>query len=380
MNLVQRIAIGAVAGFAGALALPALANETSASYAILIDAQTEAVLFEKSADDRIAPASMSKLITLYMLFEQLADGRLKLTDTLPVSERAWRTQGSKMFVAVNSRVAVEDLIRGIVIQSGNDACIVVAEALASSETAFGEAATQKAAAIGLKNTTIKNASGLPDPGHLMSARDLATLSLRLIKDFPQYYSYFAEKEFTYNRIRQGNRNPLLYKSLGADGLKTGHIDEAGYGLAASAAQGGRRLVLVVSGFRSVNERSREAERLLEWGFREFDNYKLFSANDVVTDADVWLGVSPKVPLYVQNEITITLAKKARRGLKVSAAYTGPLASPVKKDAAVGTLLISAPEMTRLEFPIYAGASVEQLGLLSRINAAVSYLVWGSVVR
>ncbi|MSP52179.1 MAG: D-alanyl-D-alanine carboxypeptidase [Alphaproteobacteria bacterium] len=380
MNLVQRIAIGAVAGFAGALALPALANETSASYAILIDAQTGAVLFEKSADDRIAPASMSKLITLYMLFEQLADGRLKLTDTLPVSERAWRTQGSKMFVAVNSRVAVEDLIRGIVIQSGNDACIVVAEALASSETAFGEAATQKAAAIGLKNTTIKNASGLPDPGHLMSARDLATLSLRLIKDFPQYYSYFAEKEFTYNRIRQGNRNPLLYKSLGADGLKTGHIDEAGYGLAASAAQGGRRLVLVVSGFRSVNERSREAERLLEWGFREFDNYKLFSANDVVTDADVWLGVSPKVPLYVQNEITITLAKKARRGLKVSAAYTGPLASPVKKDAAVGTLLISAPEMTRLEFPIYAGASVEQLGLLSRINAAVSYLVWGSVVR
>lgn len=380
MNLVQRIAIGAVAGFAGALALPALANETSASYAILIDAQTEAVLFEKSADDRIAPASMSKLITLYMLFEQLADGRLKLTDTLPVSERAWRTQGSKMFVAVNSRVAVEDLIRGIVIQSGNDACIVVAEALASSETAFGEAATQKAAAIGLKNTTIKNASGLPDPGHLMSARDLATLSLRLIKDFPQYYSYFAEKEFTYNRIRQGNRNPLLYKSLGADGLKTGHIDEAGYGLAASAAQGGRRLVLVVSGFRSVNERSREAERLLEWGFREFDNYKLFSANDVVTDADVWLGVSPKVPLYVQNEITITLAKKARRGLKVSAAYTGPLASPVKKDAAVGTLLISAPEMTRLEFPIYAGASVEQLGLLSRINAAVSYLVWGSVAR
>ncbi|MBM3509903.1 MAG: D-alanyl-D-alanine carboxypeptidase [Alphaproteobacteria bacterium] len=354
--------------------------KTSAAYAILIDAQTGAVLLAKDADQAIPPASMSKLMTLYMLFEKLADGRLALTDALPVSQRAWRTGGSKMFVAVNSRVSVEDLIRGIVVQSGNDACVVVAEGLASSEAAFSEEMTRKARQLGMTNSTLKNASGWPEEGHLMSVRDLATLALRLIKDFPQYYGYFAEKDFTYNNIRQGNRNPLLYKALGADGLKTGHIDESGYGLVASAARGGRRLILVVSGFRNVNERSREAERLLEWGFREFDNYKLFAANEVVTDADVWLGVAPKVPLQIKDELVITLAKNARRGLKVAVVYDGPLASPIEKGKPVAKLSVSAPDSVNLEIPLHTAAAVDRLSATGRISAAVNYLLWGAAAR
>ena len=354
--------------------------ETSAAYAILIDAQTGAVLLEKDADQAIPPASMSKLMTLYMLFEKLADGRLALTDALPVSQKAWRMAGSKMFVAVNSRVAVEDLIRGIVVQSGNDACVVVAEGLASSEAAFGEEMTRKARQLGMTNSTLKNASGWPEEGHLMSVRDLATLALRLVKDFPQYYGYFGEKDFTYNNIRQGNRNPLLYKALGADGLKTGHIEESGYGLVASAARGGRRLILVVSGFRNVNERSREAERLLEWGFREFDNYKLFAANEVVTDADVWLGVAPKVPLQIKDELVVTLAKKARRGLKVAVVYDGPLASPVEKGKPVAKLSVTAPDSPSFEIPLHTAAAVDRLSATGRISTAVNYLLWGAAAR
>jgi D-alanyl-D-alanine carboxypeptidase (penicillin-binding protein 5/6) len=354
--------------------------ETSAAYAILVEAQTGAVLLEKNADQAIPPASMSKLMTLYMLFEKLADGRLALNDALPVSQKAWRMGGSKMFVAVNSRVAVEDLIRGIVVQSGNDACVVVAEGLASSEAAFGEEMTRKARQLGMTNTTLKNASGWPEEGHLMSVRDMATLALRLIKDFPQYYGYFSEKEFAYNNIRQGNRNPLLYKALGADGLKTGHIEEAGYSLVASAARAGRRLILVVSGFRNVNERSREAERLLEWGFREFDNYKLFAANEVVTDADVWLGVAPKVPLQIKDELVVTLAKKSRRGLKVAVVYDGPLASPVEKGKPVAKLNVSAPDFPNLEIPLHTAAAVDRLSAPGRISAAVNYLLWGAAAR
>jgi D-alanyl-D-alanine carboxypeptidase (penicillin-binding protein 5/6) len=369
---------GALVCAAGELAAQPV--ETSAAYAILVEAQTGAVLLEKNADQAIPPASMSKLMTLYMLFEKLADGRLALNDALPVSQKAWRMGGSKMFVAVNSRVAVEDLIRGIVVQSGNDACVVVAEGLASSEAAFGEEMTRKARQLGMTNTTLKNASGWPEEGHLMSVRDMATLALRLIKDFPQYYGYFSEKEFAYNNIRQGNRNPLLYKALGADGLKTGHIEEAGYSLVASAARAGRRLILVVSGFRNVNERSREAERLLEWGFREFDNYKLFAANEVVTDADVWLGVAPKVPLQIKDELVVTLAKKSRRGLKVAVVYDGPLASPVEKGKPVAKLNVSAPDFPNLEIPLHTAAAVDRLSAPGRISAAVNYLLWGAAAR
>ncbi|MEK9848811.1 MAG: D-alanyl-D-alanine carboxypeptidase family protein, partial [Rhodospirillaceae bacterium] len=232
--------------------------ETKARHALMIDMETNAVILEKAADEPMPPASMSKLMTIYMVFEKLKAGKLNLKDRFIVSEKAWRKGGSKMFVRVNRRVSVKDLLRGIIIQSGNDACIVIAEGLAGSEEAFAEEMNGKAAEIGLKNSQFKNATGWPAEGHYMSARDLATLSSKLIKDFPDYYPMFAEKSFRYSKIKQGNRNPLLYRRGGADGLKTGHTEASGYGLTASAQREGRRLLLVVNGLNSSRERASEA--------------------------------------------------------------------------------------------------------------------------
>ena len=286
----------------GALAERASAFETPARAAILIDLQSDQVLFAKNPDEPLPPASMSKLMTAFMVFERLEDGSLGLDDTLPVSEKAWRKGGSKMFVEVGARVRVEDLLRGIIIQSGNDACIVVAEGLAGSEEAFAEQMTQRARELGLTHTTLKNASGWPDPEHLMSVRDLALLAQTLIERFPNYYTLYSEKEFTYNGIRQYSRNPLLHQDLGADGLKTGYTDEAGYGLAASAVRDGRRLVMVLAGLERPGDRAREAERLLEYGFRQFKSYQLFSAGEAVGQAGVWLGSAPTVPLVLERDV------------------------------------------------------------------------------
>lgn len=356
---------------------PAVALETPAERALVIDATTNTVLFEKDADIPAPPASMSKLMTLYMLFERLADGGLKLTDTFPVSEKAWRMGGSKMFVRVDTRVSVEDLIRGIVVQSGNDACIVVAEALSGTERAFADEMTRRGRELGLTDSVFTNASGWPEPDHLMSARDLARLTLRLVTDFPQYYGYFAEKSFTYNNIRQGNRNPLLYKSFGADGLKTGHTSGAGYGLVASALRKERRLVLVLGGLKSVNQRAREAERLLNWGYREFGNYRLFAAKETVSQAAVWLGTAAAVPLVVDEELVVTMTRKARRAMKVSVVYGGPLKAPITAGDRVAELKISAPGRDDLKVPLFAGTDVGRRGLFGRLWAAAGYLVWGA---
>ena len=251
--------------------LPATATETAAEYAILLDFDTGATLLEKNADHPTAPASMSKLMTLYMVFERLKSGILRLEDTFPVSEKAWRMGGSKMFVGVNTRVKLEDLLRGIVVQSGNDACIVVAEGLAQHEAAFAEEMTERAREIGLTNSTFTNSTGWPDPDHLMSVRDIATLSTIVIREFPDLYSMFAEKSFTYNDIKQSNRNPLLYRYDGADGLKTGHTEASGYGLAASVSKRGRRLLLVVNGLdspKATGPGDREAVGLGVSGIRQ----------------------------------------------------------------------------------------------------------------
>jgi D-alanyl-D-alanine carboxypeptidase (penicillin-binding protein 5/6) len=360
-----------------ALAPPAQALETAAQQLILIDAETGAVLLEKDADSPMPPASMSKLMTLYMVFERLDDGSLSLEDTLPVSEKAWRKGGSKMFVKVNSRVTVEDLLRGIIIQSGNDASIVVAEGLSGSEETFAAEMNESGRELGFTNTNFINSSGWPAPDHFMSPRDLATLSRAIINKFPRYYLYFAEKSFTYNGIRQGNRNPLLYKDLGADGLKTGHTKEAGYGLAASAVRNGRRLILVFNGTESVNQRAREAELLLEWGFREFDNYTLFEAGDTADEAEVWLGREASVPLVIKNELTLTMARKARRDMSVKVVYDTPIPAPIQAGEELATLIVTAPEIETIVVPLYAGASISQLGLFGRVKAAVGYLLWGA---
>lgn len=367
------------AGIAGAI--PAAgAVETPAQQAILIDVTTGTVLMEKNADEATAPASMSKIMLLYMVFERLADGSLAMDDTFPVSEKAWRMGGSKMFVRVNTRVTISDLLRGIIIHSGNDASIVVAEGLAPSEASFAVEMTERGIELGLTNSFFKNATGWPDEGHVMSARDVAHLSQRMIQDFPQYYPLFQETEFTYNEIRQGNRNPLLYDYPGADGLKTGHTDASGYGLAASAVRNGRRLILVMNGLESVQDRAREAERLLDWGFREFANYTLFRAGEVVEDAPVWLGEQPTVPLVIQQDLTITLSRTARRQLVVKAVYDSPVPAVVLAGTRLATLVIEAPETTPIELPLLAGADVGRLGLLGRLGAALNYLVWGAVAE
>jgi D-alanyl-D-alanine carboxypeptidase (penicillin-binding protein 5/6) len=332
---------------------------------------------EKDADTSMAPASMSKLMTVLMVFERLKNGSLTLDDTFPVSEKAWRMGGSKMFVGVNTRIKVGDLLRGIIVQSGNDACIVVAEGLASSESAFADEMTQRAVELGLNGSTFRNSTGWPAPQHLMSTRDLAKLANILTTEYPEQYAIFSEKTFTYNKIRQGNRNPLLYRYTGADGLKTGHTEASGYGLVGSAEKNGRRLVLVVNGLGSVKQRAQESERLLDWGFREFGNYGLFQAGELVMDAAVWLGKTPTVPLIIENELTLTLARKARRKMKVSVDIIEPVPAPISKGQRLGALVISGIDMPDIQIPLLAGADVPRLGMFGRLGAAFGYLAWGA---
>jgi D-alanyl-D-alanine carboxypeptidase (penicillin-binding protein 5/6) len=355
--------------------------ETSAHQAIIVDYNTGATLLEKNADQLMTPSSMSKLMTIYMVFDRLKQGSLKMSDQLPVSETAWRknykSEGSLMFLPVHAMVSVEDLLRGVIVQSGNDACSVLAEGLAGSEEAFAEQENREARRLGLTKSTFKNASGWPEPGHQMTARDLAILARRLIGDFPQYYPMFAEKSFVYNKIKQDNRNPLIWQNVaGADGLKTGHTQDAGYGEVGSAIRDGRRIILVLNGLPSIRARAEESERLIEWAFREFDAYKLFKAGDPVTDAEVWLGSAPTVPLTVESDLTVTMARTARHDMKVTVSYTGPVPAPIKKGARIGTLMVSAPGVADLQVPLLAAVDVPELGFVGRIGAAVKYLLLG----
>jgi D-alanyl-D-alanine carboxypeptidase (penicillin-binding protein 5/6) len=351
--------------------------ETAAKQAYIVDAKTGAVLLDKNADELMPPSSMSKLMTAQMLFAKLAKGEVALTDEFPVSERAWRIQGSKMFVPLGGRVKVDDLIRGIVIQSGNDACIVVAEALAGSEEAFAEQMTKAARELGLTKSVFKNASGWPHPEHLTTARELAMIAKHTIETYPQFYSYYSELNFTYNGIKQGNRNPLLYKGNGADGLKTGHTEAAGYGLTGSVKRGDRRLIMVVNGLPSMRSRAQETENLFEWAFREFENYNLFKMGDSVQTAAVWLGDAKSVPLVAGQDLLVTLPRRARQGMKVTAVYQEPIPAPIQKGQQVGKLVITAPGVETRELPLIAGESVRQLGPVGRVGAAVSYLVFGA---
>jgi D-alanyl-D-alanine carboxypeptidase (penicillin-binding protein 5/6) len=358
------------------LAVPAAALETIAKQAILMDADTGTVLFEKNADDTMPPSSMSKLMTVYMVFERLKSGSLTLDDELPVSKKAWRKGGSKMYVLVGKSVRVEDLLRGIIVQSGNDATIVVAEGLSGTEEAFATEMTKKGRKIGLENSVFRNASGWPEEGHYMTARDIAYLSKRTIDDFPDYYHYYAEKNFTFSGIRQGNRNPLVYRNMGADGLKTGHTEAGGFGLAGSVIRDGRRLILVVNGLESAQSRANESQRLIEWGFREFANFALFRAGETVDEANVWLGTEAKVPLIVERDLVLTLPRRARRTAKVKLVYTAPVPAPISNGAEIAKLVITAPGLDDLVVPLKAGAAVRRLGFLGRISASVQYLLWG----
>jgi len=372
-----------LAGFL-AVASPSFALDTAAKQAVMIDAETGAVLFEKNADELMPPSSMSKMMTIYMLFSKIREGSVSLDDNFPVSEKAWRKGGSKMFVEVDTRVKVSDLIRGIIIQSGNDASIVVAEALAGSEEAFARTATAKAREMGMSNTTLRNATGWPDPEHMMTPAELAHLAKLIITKFPQYYGYFAEREFTYGvdittgkPIVQPNRNLILGSVAGADGLKTGHTEASGYGLTASAEREGMRLILVVNGLTSVRARARESERFLEWGFRTFKTYRLLSKDQPVEQALVWLGETARVPLVVADDVIMTLPKRVRRNLKATLVYESPIKAPIALGDPVGKLVLSAPDIKTIEVPLVAGGTSEKVSTFGKLGATFEYLLFGT---
>jgi serine-type D-Ala-D-Ala carboxypeptidase (penicillin-binding protein 5/6) len=350
--------------------------DTEAQHAFIIEADTGAVLLDKGADERIPTASLSKVMTAYVVFDMLKKGKAKLTDELPVSETAWRTGGSKMFVPLGGRVSIDDLLQGMIVQSGNDACVVLAQGLAGSQDAFVDLMNQKAKEIGLTHSHFADVDGLPNPDHYSTARDLATLALRTIKDFPEYYHYYSEKEFRFDNITQGNRNPLLYKDLGADGLKTGHTEESGYSLLASLHRGERRIIIVLSGLPTMRSRAEEGERLADWAFRYFNDYRLFSAGEKVDDAEVWLGTSAKVPLVAGKDLVVTMPRKSRKDMKVTVAYSQPVAAPVNRGVALGKVVVSAPGMAAVEAPLFAGAGVSRMGPFGRMAMQAAHLIWG----
>jgi serine-type D-Ala-D-Ala carboxypeptidase (penicillin-binding protein 5/6) len=350
--------------------------DTEAQHAIIVEVETGAVLLDKGADERIPPASMSKMMTAYVVFGMLKDGRAKLTDELPVSEEAWRLGGSKMFVPLGGEVSIDDLLHGMIIDSGNDACLVLAQGLAGSEAAFVDRMNKKAKEIGLTDSHFNNVTGLPDPNHWTTARDLATLAIRTIQDFPQYYKLYSEENFTYNNIKQGNRNTLLYGNIGADGLKTGHTEESGYSLTASVLRGDRRIVIVLSDMPSMRARTEESERLVDWAFRQFNDYRLFSAGETVEDAEVWLGNAPRVPLTVGKDLVLTLPRNARSDMKVTVEYDAPIPAPIKKGETLGELVVSVPQMPTVEPPLIAAADVGRMGPLDHVATLAGYLVWG----
>ena len=353
------------------------AIEFKAPQAYMVDFDTGAILLEKNADQQMVPSSMSKIMTAHLVFERLKSGDIKLDDVMHVSEKAWRMGGSKMFVALNSQVNVADLLQGVIVQSGNDACIVLAEGLSGTEEAFAEELTRKAHEMGAKNSSFVNSTGWPDEGHYSTAKDLAIMAKKTIQDFPEEYAqYYGLKEFEYNKIKQGNRNTLLYKNMGADGMKTGHTEAGGYGIVASAKQGERRLILVVNGLPTSNARDQEATSLLNWGFTYFKNYKLFKKGEVVDVADVWSGAEQSVPLVAGQDIIYTLPRNKRRDLQVKVIYDSPIGAPIKAGDEIGSLEITLPEKGVQKIPLYAGKTVERANFIKRINNSVHYLLWG----
>jgi len=362
--------------------MPANAYETAARNAILMDFDTGEYLFTKNITEGVPPASMSKLMTVYILMDKIKNGSIKLDDTFSVSENAWRkggaaTGGSTMFLSIGDNVSVENLIKGIVIQSGNDACIVVAENISGSEDDFAILMNKTAKNLGLKNSSFANSTGLPHPDQKMSMEDLAILSRHIIKEFPDLYHYFSEKEFTYNNIKQGNRNPLLYSMSGADGLKTGHTEEAGFCLAASATKGERRLIEVMSGMSSNKERSEESERLMSWGFREFNNYKIFSKGQKIATANVWYGKEKTVNLTVSEDVLKTIHLSQTENVKASAEFDQPIKAPIQAGQKIGTLKVEIEGQNPLEIPLVADKNVAKVGLLGRLWFNIKYFLFGA---
>ena len=363
------------------------ANPTiSAKTAILVDYDSDEILFEIEPDMSIYPASMTKIMTSLVIFDLLEQKKLSLDDKIVVSENAWRLSQSgysSMFIMVNDEVTVEDLLKGIIIASGNDACVAIAEGVAGSEENFADMMNEKAEEIGMTNTKFDNASGINSPDNYSTVRDIAIMSKYLIKNYPEYYKLYAEKEFTWDRtggdpITQGNRNPLLYKSLGADGIKTGYLAVEKYSLASSVERNGRRLIAVGSGFNTKNDRSRESAKLLTWGLTNFDLVEITKANTPIDDIDVWLGKKDTVKAYTKKDIYKTIPKAKKKLLKVSLNYNGPIKAPIKKDDILGKLKLTYNGDLIDEYDLLAYEDVKKLNVFSRLMKSINFLIWGDV--
>jgi serine-type D-Ala-D-Ala carboxypeptidase (penicillin-binding protein 5/6) len=356
--------------------------ESSAKQAILMDSGSGKVLFEKNADELMHPASMSKIMTMIMVFERLESGRLSLDDEFTVSENAWRrggatSGGSTMYLELNSRVSLENLIKGVIVQSGNDACIVIAEGIAGSEQAFADMMTDRARELGLEKSTFQNATGLTHPDHQMTPRELALLARYLIEVFPGYYETYSIPEFTWNDITQRNRNPLLSSYPGADGIKTGYVSAAGYGLTGSARRDGRRLIMVINGLESTRARAEEAQKMLDWGFRQYRTVELYQAGDSVGRARVWGGSERWVGLAAKDDVRLALSDEERDATTVEVAYDGPLMAPVENGAEVGTVRFKVDGRVISESPLVTVRAVDAAApMWSRAIDSVAYMIFG----
>jgi D-alanyl-D-alanine carboxypeptidase (penicillin-binding protein 5/6) len=375
-------ATGLSAPASAATKAPAGVFDTKAKHAILMNVDADLIFYEKDADTLMSPASMSKLMTLAVVFRELKAGHIKLDDQFKVSEHAWRDGGapsgsSAMFAPLNSTVSVEDLIRGVTVQSGNDACIILAEGISGSEDAFVKEMNKYAKEIGLTKSHFENSTGLPADGHVMTARELALLADYLIKNYPEYYHYFGEKEFVYGKWRFTNRNPLVFEDLGVDGLKTGFIEDAGYGLVASAVRDNQRVILVVSGLNTKKEREEEPRKLLEWGFKSFKPYRLFDQGEKVSDALVWGGTRHYVPLVGNENIDIILPFNTSGQVTAQIVYDGPIKAPIRKGDQVATLRVTAADTKATnDIPLYAGEDVGQSNFAMRGLDSLFVLAFG----
>ena len=360
--------------------------DVKARSAILLDYHSGEILFEKDADRKIFPASMTKIMTAIIAFDLIKNGELSLNDKFIVSENAWRLSESgysSMFIMVGDQISVENLLKGIIISSGNDACVALAEGIAGTEDEFAILMTEKAKEIGMENTNFANSSGINSPDNLSTVRDIMIMSKYLIKNYPDFYKYFKEKKFTWDRtggdpITQGNRNPLLYKNLGADGIKTGYLSYEKYSLASSIDRKGRRLIAVGSGFNSKNSRSRESTKLLTYGLTNYDLVQITKANEPFYKVDVWLGKENFVESYTKENIYKTIKKAKKKLLKVSVNYDGPVEAPIKKDEKIATLKVVYDDELVGEYDLLSSKEIKKVNFLSRLLKSINYLIWGDV--
>ena len=352
------------------------AIETPAKQGILYDYETKTVLFEKNSDELMSPSSMSKIMTIYYLFKKIKDGEISIDDEFEVSKKAWKKGGSKMFVNLKSMVRVEDLIRGIIVQSGNDACIVVAEGISGSEDIFADELNELANEIGLESSNFTNSTGWPDKKHLMTVNDLLKLTVRTIEDFPDLYRYYSEKEFTYNNIKQLNRNPLLFRPIGSDGLKTGHTSLGGYGLVATVKNKDRRLILVLNGLKSSAQRSKESERLMKIGFNQFKSIKIAPKTKELGQIPIWSGKKKEVSFYTKDDISITVPKRDKKKINFKVRYQSPLAAPVAEDQYIADFLIKKNDQTIKSYKLYATNNVSESNFFSKMILNFKFLLFG----